>query len=69
MAGQESRMQQGAREGQDAVRRWAEGLAAIRLRTCINTQLDDHGLTTPARIGAVIALPTAEAVALLTRKQ
>ena len=61
-------MQQGAREGQDAVRHWAEGLAAIRLRTCINTQLDDHGLT-PARIGAVIALPTAEAVALLTRKQ
>jgi hypothetical protein len=47
----------------------AERLAAIRLRYCINTHLDDQGLTTPAQIGAAVGLPGAEVVRLLTRRQ
>ncbi len=47
----------------------AERLAAIRLRYCINTHLEDQGVTAPAAIGAAIGLPPTEAVRLLTRRQ
>jgi hypothetical protein len=46
-----------------------ERLRAIRLRTCINTHLEDQGLTTPGQIGAALGLPATEAVRLLTRRQ
>ncbi len=46
-----------------------EQLQAIRLRYCINTHLEDQGITTPAAIGAATGLPAAEAVRLLTRRQ
>ncbi len=52
----------------DATRQ-AERLVAIRLRYCINTRLEDSGLTAPAQIGTAIGLPPAEAVRLLTRRQ
>ncbi len=47
----------------------AERLAAIRLRYTINTHLEDQGVTRPRAIGAVVGLPAAEAVSLLTRRQ
>ena len=46
-----------------------ERLIAIRLRYCINTHLEDRGLTAPAQIGAATGLPAAEAVRLLTRRR
>ena len=46
-----------------------ERLKAIRRRYCINTHLEDQGLTTPAAIGAAVGLPPAEAQRLLTRRQ
>jgi hypothetical protein len=50
-------------------RRRAEGLAAIRLRYCINTHLEDQGIATPAAIGAATGLPAAEAASPLSRRQ
>jgi hypothetical protein len=47
----------------------AERLQAIRLRYCINTHLEDQGISTPAAIGAATGLPATEAVRLLTRRQ
>ena len=47
----------------------AERLMAIRLRYTINTHLEDHGITTPAAVGAAAGLPAAEAMGLLTRRQ
>jgi hypothetical protein len=47
----------------------AERLIAIRLRYCINTHLDDCGITTPAGIAQAVGLSVAEAVRLLTRRQ
>ena len=47
----------------------ADRLVAIRLRYCINTHLEDQGITTPAAIGAATGLPAAEVVRLLTRRQ
>jgi hypothetical protein len=47
----------------------AERLAAIRLRFCINTHLDDRGLTAAPDIARAVGLPATEAVRLLTRKQ
>ena len=47
----------------------ADRLVAIRLRYCINTHLEDRGITTPAAIGAATGLPAAEVVRLLTRRQ
>ncbi len=47
----------------------AERLAAIRLRYTINTHLEDQGVARPTAIGAVVGLPAAEAVSLLTRRQ
>jgi hypothetical protein len=49
--------------------RQAERLMAFRLRYTISTHLEDQGLTTSAAIGAATALPAAEAVGLLTRRQ
>ncbi len=46
-------------ERAEQARRRAEGLAAIRLRYCINTHLEDQSLTTPA----------AEAMRPLARRQ
>ena len=40
----------------------AERLAAIRLPYCINTHLNEQGLTTPAAIGAALGLSGAEAL-------
>jgi hypothetical protein len=47
----------------------ADRLAAIRLRFCINTHLDDQGVTMPPAIARAVGLPAADAVRLLTRKQ
>jgi hypothetical protein len=47
----------------------ADRLVAIRLRYCINTHLEDQGISTPAAIGAATGLPAAEAVRLLSRRQ
>ncbi len=44
-------------------------LIAIRLRYCINTYLDEQGLTAPPDIVRVVGLPAVEAVRLLTRRQ
>lgn len=49
--------------------RQTDRLLAIRLRYCLNTHLEDQGITTPAAIGAATGLPAAEAVRLLTRRQ
>ncbi len=46
-----------------------ERLLAIRLRYCINTHLDEQGLTAPPDIARAVGLPQAEAVRLLTRRQ
>jgi len=43
-------------------------LQAIRLRYCINTHLDEQGLTAPD-IAQMVGLPAAEAVRLLSRRQ
>ena len=53
----------------EQARRRAEGLAAIRLRYCINTHLDDRGIATPAGLAQATGLPAAEAAGLLRRKQ
>ena len=53
----------------EQARRRAEGLAAIRLRYCINTHLDDLGIATPAGLAQATGLPAAEAAGLLRRKQ
>ncbi len=53
----------------EQARRRAEGLAAIRLRYCINTHLDDQGITTPAGLAQATGLPATEAAGLLRRKQ
>ena len=53
----------------EQVRRRAEGLAAIRLRYCINTHLDEQGIATPAGLAQATGLPAAEAAGLLRRKQ
>ena len=56
----------------EQARRRAEGLAAIRLRYCINTHLDEQGITTPAGLAQATGLPAAEAAeaaGLLRRKQ
>ena len=50
-------------------RKQADKLAAIRLRYCINTHLDDQGITAPPDIARAVGLPAAEAVRLLTRRQ
>jgi hypothetical protein len=42
----------------------AERLVAIRLRYCINTHLDERGLTVPPDIARAVGLPPAEAVRL-----
>jgi hypothetical protein len=47
----------------------AERLQTIRLRYSISTHLEDHGITTPAAIGAATGFPVAEIVRLLTRRQ
>ena len=47
----------------------AERLTAIRLRYCINTHLDEQGLTAPPDIAQEVGLPSTEAVRLLTRRQ
>ena len=47
----------------------ADRPVAIRLRYCINTHLEDQGITTSAAIGAATGLPAAEAVRLLARQQ
>jgi hypothetical protein len=47
----------------------AERLLAIRLRYCINTHLDEQGLTAAPDIARAVGLPQAEAVRLLTRRQ
>ena len=47
----------------------AERLQAIRLRFCINTHLDDHGIRTPAAMAAATGLPATEAASLLRRRQ
>jgi hypothetical protein len=47
----------------------AERLRAIRLRYCINTHLDDQGITTPPDIARAVGLPADEAVRLLNRRQ
>jgi hypothetical protein len=47
----------------------AERLVAIRLRYCINTHLDEQGITSPPDIARAVGLPQAEAVRLLTRRQ
>ena len=49
--------------------RQAELLMAIRLRSTINTHLEDQGITTPAEIGAALGMLPAEAYNLLTRRQ
>ena len=54
---------------EQARRRRAEGLAAIRLRHRINTRLDGQGIATPAGLARATGLPAAEAVGLLRRKQ
>ena len=54
---------------EQARRRRAEGLAAIRLRYCINTHLDEQGIATPAGLARATGLPAAEAAGLLRRKQ
>jgi hypothetical protein len=46
-----------------------ERLVAIRLRYCINTHLDEQGLTAPPDIARAVGLPVTEAVRLLTRRQ
>ena len=53
----------------EQARRRAEGLAAIRLRYCINTHLDDQGIATPASLAQATGLTAAEAAGLLRRKQ
>ena len=53
----------------EQARRRAEGLAAIRLRYCINTHLDEQGIATPAGLARATGLPAAEAAGLLRRKQ
>ncbi len=53
----------------EQARRRAEGLAAIRLRYCINTHLDDQGIAAPADLAPATGLPAAEAAGLLRRKQ
>ncbi len=53
----------------EQARRRAEGLAAIRLRYCINTHLDDRGIATPAGLAQATGLPAFEAAGLLRRKQ
>ncbi len=53
----------------EQTRRRAESLAAIRLRYCINTHLDEQGIATPAGLAQVTGLPAAEATGLLRRKQ
>ena len=53
----------------EQARRRAEGLAAIRLRYCINTHLDERGTATPAGLARATGLPAAEAAGLLRRKQ
>ena len=47
----------------------AERLVAIHLRYCINTHLDERGLTAPPDIARAVGLPAVEAVRLLTRRQ
>jgi hypothetical protein len=47
----------------------AERLVAIRLRYCINTYLDEQGITAPPDIARAVGLLQAEAVRLLTRRQ
>jgi hypothetical protein len=47
----------------------AARLQAIRLRYCINTHLDEQGVTVAPDIARAVGLPRAEAVSLLTRRQ
>ena len=49
--------------------RQAARLIAIRLRYCINTHLDEQGVTAAPDIARAVGLPQAEAVRLLTRRQ
>ncbi len=49
--------------------RQADRLTTIRLRMAIGRELEEHGITTPAAIGAALGMPGAEAVSLLTRHQ
>ncbi len=53
----------------EQARRRAEGLAAIRLRYCINTHLDEQGIATPAGLAQATGLSAPEAAGLLRRKQ
>ena len=46
-----------------------ERLLAIRLRYCINTHLDEQGLTAAPDIAQAVGLPQAEAARLLNRRQ
>jgi hypothetical protein len=47
----------------------AKRLLAFRLCTCINTHLDEQGITAAPDIARAVGLPPAEAVRLLTRRQ
>jgi hypothetical protein len=49
--------------------RQADRLTTIRLRMAIGRELEERGITTPAAIGAVLGMPAAEAMSLLTRHQ
>ncbi|WP_043342399.1 hypothetical protein [Belnapia moabensis] len=50
-------------------RRAADRLTMIRLKMAIGRELDERGITTPAEIGAALAMPPAEATRLLTGHQ
>lgn len=49
--------------------RQADQLEMIRLRMMIRQALDNHGITTPAGIGAAVGLPGSDALKMLSRRQ
>src|SRR4051812_13741951 len=49
--------------------READRLKSIRLQMAIGRELDDRGIIDPAKIGAALGMPAAEATKLLTRHQ
>jgi hypothetical protein len=51
---------------QERRRREADRLVTIRLRMAIWRALDDQSITAPAKIGAALGMPAAEATKLLT---
>ncbi|WP_043342656.1 hypothetical protein [Belnapia moabensis] len=50
-------------------RRTDDRLKIIRLEIAIGRELDDQGISTPAKFGAAIGMPAAEAAGMLNRKQ